>query len=128
MSLELSKMTMAAFAEMLTTYLDRPVLDETGLKGNYTIALDIPLEALMSMVQNIARTAGLPLPPGGIGGGRGGIAGPGGTDAAGTAALPEASTAPIFQSVQKLGLKLEAKKAPLDTIVVDRIEKTPTDN
>ena len=34
----------------------------------------------------------------------------------------------IFESVQKLGLKLEARKSPLDNIVVDHLEKTPTEN
>jgi len=34
----------------------------------------------------------------------------------------------IFSSIQRLGLKLEPRKVPLDTIVVDRIEKTPTEN
>ena len=36
--------------------------------------------------------------------------------------------ASIFESVQKLGLKLEPKKGQLETIVVDHLEKTPTDN
>lgn len=30
--------------------------------------------------------------------------------------------------LQKLGLRLEPRKAPLETIVVDRVEKTPTEN
>jgi uncharacterized protein (TIGR03435 family) len=34
----------------------------------------------------------------------------------------------IFQAVQALGLKLEPRKAPLDFIVIDHLEKTPTDN
>jgi uncharacterized protein (TIGR03435 family) len=29
---------------------------------------------------------------------------------------------------KQLGLKLEAKKAPADTIVIDKIEKVPTEN
>jgi uncharacterized protein (TIGR03435 family) len=30
--------------------------------------------------------------------------------------------------LQALGLKLEPRKAPLDVLVVDHIEKTPSDN
>ena len=44
------------------------------------------------------------------------------------AAGGDASKASIFQAVQKLVLKLQAKKAPFDTIVVDRLEKTPSEN
>jgi len=38
------------------------------------------------------------------------------------------SLALLFKAVQKLGLNLQQAKAPIDTIVVDRLEKTPTQN
>jgi uncharacterized protein (TIGR03435 family) len=31
-------------------------------------------------------------------------------------------------SLQSLGLKLEARKAPMEVYVIDRAEKTPTEN
>jgi uncharacterized protein (TIGR03435 family) len=34
----------------------------------------------------------------------------------------------IFTSVQKLGLKLEKRKMTLDQLIVEHIEKTPTEN
>jgi uncharacterized protein (TIGR03435 family) len=34
----------------------------------------------------------------------------------------------LFRAVQKLGLKLERHRAPVDTIVVDHLEKTATSN
>jgi uncharacterized protein (TIGR03435 family) len=34
----------------------------------------------------------------------------------------------VFQSVQQLGLKLEARRAPIEAIVVDGAEKIPTGN
>jgi uncharacterized protein (TIGR03435 family) len=57
-------------------------------------------------------------------GGGGGGRGPG---APGDAAS-DPSGGSIFQTVQNLGLKLEPKKAQVDLIVVDKGEKTPSDN
>ena len=41
---------------------------------------------------------------------------------------PEDRTNALLLSLQQLGLKLDSKKAPTETIVVDHIEKTPTAN
>jgi uncharacterized protein (TIGR03435 family) len=54
---------------------------------------------------------------------------PGGTD---LKPLPDGQTdnAPdLFDAVrEQLGLRLDEKKAPLDVIVVDHADKTPTEN
>jgi uncharacterized protein (TIGR03435 family) len=34
----------------------------------------------------------------------------------------------LFTSLQRVGLRLEARKLPLDAIVVDSAEKTPVEN
>jgi uncharacterized protein (TIGR03435 family) len=34
----------------------------------------------------------------------------------------------ITDSVEKMGLKLEPKKAPVQQVVVTHVEKSPTDN
>jgi hypothetical protein len=47
------------------------------------------------------------------------------------AADPNSSTGPgvsLFDSIQKLGLKLKTQKVPLDVLVVDHAEKVPTAN
>lgn len=42
---------------------------------------------------------------------------------------PSAADSPtIYSAIQSLGLKLESAKAPVEVIVVDHLEKTPTDN
>ena len=138
--LELSKLTIQDLADTLSPFLDRPVIDSTGLKGNFKVSMDLPMEVMLAMFQNTIRTAGF----GGFGGGPGGRgpdgppgAPPGGGRGLGAgcpdpiAALADgsgSSNAPIFQAVQKLGLKLQTRKAPFDTIVVDRLEKTPGEN
>jgi uncharacterized protein (TIGR03435 family) len=109
MHLELSKLPMGKLVEMLTPMVDRPVVDETGLKGDFQVAIDLPLSLMMRM----AGQAGMGAP------------------ASGDANKMLEATDPgasIFESVQKLGLKLEAKKGQLETVVVDHLEKTPTDN
>jgi uncharacterized protein (TIGR03435 family) len=144
--LELSKLTMQDFADTLTPFLDKPVIDATELKGRYKATLDLPMEVMLTMMQNMMRANGLPGPgvggfgrgpgdggPDGRGPGDGGPGGrgfPGGCDPGAVFANggADASNAPIFQAVQKLGLKLEARKAPFDTIIVDHLEKTPSEN
>jgi len=45
-------------------------------------------------------------------------------------ASPDADPLPdLFSAIQsQLGLKLDAKKGPVELIVIDHIEKTPTSN
>jgi uncharacterized protein (TIGR03435 family) len=115
MHMEAAKMTLSSFAEMLSRFVDRPVVDMTELKGNYQVSLDLAMEDLRSM----ARSAGVMIP------------GPGGGGEAGSApanAASDPSGSSIFASMQQLGLKLEPRKAPVDLIVVDHLEKTPTEN
>jgi uncharacterized protein (TIGR03435 family) len=123
MSLEVAKVTMAEFSELLNQLVDRPVLDMTELKGSYQVALEIPMAELISMAQRIAPKMGIPLP---AGIGNSGIAGA--APGAGGLAASDPSGNSIFQAVQKLGLKLDSRKLPVDTLVIDQIEKTPTED
>jgi uncharacterized protein (TIGR03435 family) len=115
MHLEAPKMNMAAFADTLSRFFDRPVVDLTELKGTYQVALDLSMEDL----RNAARSFGVMAP--GVGGGRGGARSP--ADAA-----SDPAGLSIFAAVQQLGLKLDPRKTPLDLIVIDHLEKTPTEN
>jgi uncharacterized protein (TIGR03435 family) len=128
MHMEVAKMSMAQFTEMLSRFMDRPVVDQTELKGNYQLAVDLTMDDL----RNAARAAGVTIPAGGPGGGPGGAGPSPSAGAPGGAAPADAASDPsgasIFQSIQLLGLKLEPKKAPLDRIVIDKIEKMPTEN
>jgi uncharacterized protein (TIGR03435 family) len=111
--LEASKMTMASLADVATNFVGKPVVDMTELKGNYQVALDLSMDD----IKNVARAAGMNMP---------------GTPAGNAANAPvdaaDPSGSSIFGSVQQLGLKLEARKAPLPYIVVDHFEKMPTEN
>lgn len=104
--------TMQQFAAQLSNVLSKPVTDMTELTAKYDFTVTYSPEGLNSGMMVMAR------PPGGEGGGRGPIE------------VPDAETPPtIFAAIQsQLGLKLDAKKGPVELIVVDRMEKTPTEN
>jgi uncharacterized protein (TIGR03435 family) len=111
---EASRMTMAFLAGWLgrsTFANDRPVLDMTGLKGNYEVVLDVPMDALGTAV-NVDASA---------------------PDANAQGQHPaEAASDPgggrKLQSLKNLGLELVSTKAPVEQLIVDRVEKKPTEN
>ena len=145
---EFIPLSMSTFAYALGLFTGRRVVDETGMKGDYKVVLDINSDTQYAINQNLFRGNGLPAPAGGGargGGGRGGPAGgPAGqgqqptappnnlfectNDAQQRNAGTDGNLSMLFQAVQKLGLKLQAGRAPIETIVVDRMEKTPTEN
>jgi uncharacterized protein (TIGR03435 family) len=121
--MQASSITMNGFADMLTSMLrmgggGRQVVDMTGLKGNYQVAVDLSIADLMANAR--AQGMDIPAPPSRP------------TSAASeSSAIPNASDpsgSTIYASVEALGLKLENRKAPVEQIVIDRIEKEPTEN
>jgi uncharacterized protein (TIGR03435 family) len=43
-------------------------------------------------------------------------------------AASDPSSGAVFRAVQKLGLKLESRKARVEKLIIDHIEKNPTEN
>ena len=119
---------MPPLAAMLTSLVDRPVIDRTGLKGAYQITLDLPFQSMFNVIQNIAGNGAFASGgfPGFPGGGFPGFGGPGNGGASpGAVSDPTAS---MFPTIQQLGLKLQPRKASVDTIVIDHLEKLPIEN
>ncbi len=122
--LESSGTTMKAFAEMLSVgVVDRPVVDKTELTGAYEVSVDLSEDDAM----NVARAAVMNGPMGAVMGGPGGGDGAGRGDNPGIR-LADPSGSAIMKSIQSLGLKLDARKLPLDLVVIDHIEKAPSEN
>jgi uncharacterized protein (TIGR03435 family) len=110
-------MTIEQLVNHLTTSLDRPVFDKTDLKGTY----EIDLSYLGNESDGIGKMFAANGPPPGPD--------PGGRGDPGRQADANTPIATVFQAVQEtLGLKLEAKKSPVETIVVDSANKVPTEN
>ena len=99
-------------ADRLSSVLTKPVTDVTGLKAKYDFTLTYSTDGLASGGGMM-----LAAPPGG---GRGGD----------HEFVPEGEAPEtLFAAIQsQLGLKLESKKGPVTLIVVDKAEKTPTEN
>jgi uncharacterized protein (TIGR03435 family) len=118
MHMESDKMGMAQLADMLSPFLDHPIVDMTELKGNYQVSLELTMADMM----NAARAQGMAMGPGpgGPGGGPGGAAMPEGA--------PDPGSSSVFRNVQQLGLKLEARKSEIGKLIIDHLEKTPTEN
>jgi uncharacterized protein (TIGR03435 family) len=108
--LEAKKLAMAQLVNVLERFLDRPIVAMTNLKGRYDFALNITEEDYRAMMVRAALASGVILPP------------------AALRALDNGSPVSLFSAFEKLGLRLDGRKAPLDMIVVDEVRKTPVEN
>jgi uncharacterized protein (TIGR03435 family) len=109
MQMEMLRITMAGLAELVAPHVDRPVVDMTGLMGNYQFVWKLPM-------------------PGPGGGGRRGPGDGPGENHPEPAAASNPFDESMFKAIENVGLKLEARKASVEMMVVDRVEKTPTEN
>jgi uncharacterized protein (TIGR03435 family) len=126
--LDFSMTTMSGFADMVTQLFQqlggtggRQVVDMTGIQGNYDATIDLSLAEIIAM----ARAAGADIPAGAPAGTPGGPAGRG--DAP-VASDPGGGGTSLTDAVQSMGLRLESRKATVDQLIVDHIERTPADN
>lgn len=91
--------TLGQLTEFLSREVHIPILDETGLKGRFNYSLDINSYVTDEMLK--AAGPGIPIEAPGI----------------------------IKAAIEaQLGLKVESRKAPIEVLVVDRVERTPTEN
>ena len=105
-------MTMAQFAAQLQTmasgYVKSPVIDATGIDGAYDFTLSFS-------------TSGQLRPPSSPQAGDD-------PSAAAAASVPTGGIS-LFDAIYKtLGLKLEKSKVSIPTLIIDHIERTPTEN
>jgi uncharacterized protein (TIGR03435 family) len=95
---------MDALANLLSYMpaVGRAVLDRTGLKGKYTFTANLMDSPAGTSIADVKKNLGADGDP---------------------------VTSPIPSNLQiQLGLKLDAMKAPIEMIVIDHVEKTPSEN
>jgi uncharacterized protein (TIGR03435 family) len=99
--LHAAAINMADLALAVSNWSDRPVVDRTGLEGLFEINTD----GWAPMV---------PRPPGA-------------SESGGDAGMNDPERPTLYLIFERLGLKLEASKAPVEMFVVEHVEK-PTEN
>ena len=100
------RMTMPEFAALLSTNTGRPVLDRTNLTGVYAFTIELPPDAWQVQMN---ASAGL-------------------TTARDGTPLNEPVAVSVPRGVERLGLKLEPRRIPVDLIAIDHIERVPNPN
>jgi uncharacterized protein (TIGR03435 family) len=104
------KLSLGIIAAALARFADRPVLDMTDLKRNYDFTMEFSAEDFRAMMIRATVAQGSVVSPEVL-------------------KLAEASSGDtLFNAVEKLGLKLEPRKAPIEMLVIDQALKTPTEN
>jgi uncharacterized protein (TIGR03435 family) len=108
---EAKRINMPNLAGTLERFLDRPVVDMTDAKESYDFSIDVTPEDYRAMLIRSAVLAGVILPPEAL-------------------RVLDGASSPgsLFDGLEKLGLRLEARKAPLDVLVIDAAQRSPTEN
>jgi uncharacterized protein (TIGR03435 family) len=102
--LESKRVTMNSLANFLNRYCELPVIDKTELQGAFEVELDVAGEEVRAAARShgyAIRPAAEPVDPAGVS---------------------------LRTSLEKMGLKVETRKSPTEVIVVDKVERVPTEN
>jgi uncharacterized protein (TIGR03435 family) len=110
--IEAKKFTMRTLANELTRFVDRPVVDQTGLAADaaYDLTLELTPEDFLATRVRSAIAFGFTPPPQGM------------------KLLEDASGDSLYTALAKAGLKLEPRKAPMEVVIVDASDKAPSAN
>ncbi|MCX6633102.1 MAG: TIGR03435 family protein [Candidatus Solibacter sp.] len=99
LSVSVQRAPVSQLVDMLSNVLRAPVVDMTGLTGRYDVSLNVAKYVADMTAQGKS-----------------------------VESTPMDTQALISMVLPELGLKLEAKKMPLDLLIVDRAEKVPVEN
>ena len=104
--IDAARMSMSDLVSVLTTTVDEPVIDKTGLTGLYQFKIELPPDAatIRSLIASGTTTTVQGTP------------------------LTEPTGFSVFKALEGIGLKLEKRRSPVDVIVVDALSTAPTPN
>lgn len=108
--LDVKKLNMEQFSEWLGNFMDKPVVNNTGLKGYYDFSVKLSPQDFQTMFIWAAMSGGSNIPP---------------------ELAPKVdglSLDSLMSGLKQVGLKLGHGKAPVDTLIIDAVEKKPTEN
>jgi uncharacterized protein (TIGR03435 family) len=98
----------ANLVSLVTQFVGRQVIDKTGLTGLYDFELELPLD--VEVLRRIAGQSGINLPVGAA------------------ANLPQYDGPALTTIIsERLGLKLDSQKAPVEVLVIDSAEMPVAD-
>jgi uncharacterized protein (TIGR03435 family) len=104
--IDAARMGMTDLVSILTTTMDEPVIDKTGLTGLYQFRIELPPDAATirsTIASGITTTVrGTPL--------------------------TEPTGYSVFKALEGIGLNLEKRRSPVDVVVVDTLNVAPTPN
>lgn len=107
---DIKKVSLDQAADILERFADRPIVNQTELTGNYDIVLNVTEDEYRNLLIRAGANSGISLPPQVL------------------KILDDGGASPLFDAVQQVGLKLDPRKAPLDLLVIDQAQKSPSDN
>ena len=108
--IQIHGMTMRDVAETLTRFVDRPVVDQTALTKAYDLTMELSPDEFNALRVRAAVNAGVTLPPQAM------------------RLLDNVSPDTMSGPLSKFGLTFEARRTPLDVLIVESASKTPTEN
>jgi len=97
-----TRISMRELVSLLKVNLDRPVYDRTGLTGVYQFKVELDVSQMALRIVT--------------------------ADKDGNPINRDPTGVSTFKAIEGLGLKLQELRAPLDVLIVDKIERTPTEN
>jgi uncharacterized protein (TIGR03435 family) len=104
------RITLATMADALMNFVDRPVVDQTGTDGQFDMTFEVTPEDYQSMLVRAALANGVVLPPQAL------------------RALENGSIASLVDAMRATGLSLQSRRSPLEVLVVDSVERAPSEN